>query len=653
MAALLQKLRNDRGSVLMFIGIGLPALIAVLAIVVDVGNWFVHHRSLQNEVDAAALAGGEAWGYCFNGAGTSALYAEASKYDGGLYNPQIGGSVKGTLGVFFNSTVYPPDPPPSAAPDDTPPDPCTADNLRYVFDVKATEKDVPLIFGGLIPMIGPDLHATARVELRQVDALHGILPLGVPDVRPKFVFAQFVNEDDPNKAPLTDWIALSKNAVVNGQQFWTAPATPVNIASRNVGVRLRLVGGSNSAAACGQTLVECYDNSPDTTSANGLVHIRGWNGAASAPTVHNAWLLSGTCSPDAYFAVSTCSGGLQAEVDLGSDHPLSGNGASAQVLAAVDGSGNIPLTQGSGSGTVTWTLNQGLPFDSTGPHTVALSWTWKQTAGTWKTKTCTTKNSNPCVDSGALGTVQRAFVSDPTRSGPVQRLEIGQPAVGSTAGANSFQQGSTPNLNITLATIGSYEVQAADANAPLITLRVAGGSLTQSIDCDPAVSTLRDEIKLGCGPGYIADDDAKPCPDYNSLWNTPQPWYCVKVQTGGAVGQVDQGLNDRIQLGRRSCTDDNAWPNYPTTDRRIVPLFLTPFGSFSGNGNTTVPVTGFGAFYITGYSGDPCPNATPNVGSGFMVGHFIKYVDQDPGSVPSQKFCDISSLTPCIPVLVK
>src|SRR5260221_7836940 len=115
------NLRSERGSVLIFVAVMVPVLIAAFAIVVDVGNWFVHKRSLQNEVDAAALAGGSAWGYCFNGSGVGALNAEASKYAGGLYNAQIGGSVKGTLPVAFNSTTYPLSQPTGAGPDDTPP----------------------------------------------------------------------------------------------------------------------------------------------------------------------------------------------------------------------------------------------------------------------------------------------------------------------------------------------------------------------------------------------------------------------------------------------------------------------------------------------------------------------------------------------------
>jgi hypothetical protein len=661
----LQFIRDDHGSVLIFVAVMVPVLIAAFAIVVDVGNWFVHKRSLQNEVDAAALAGGSAWGDCFNGAGTAALEAVAAKYAGGTYNLQVGGSVKGTLGVAYNSTTYPPNPPAGVGPDDTTPDPCVPTNGRFIFDVKATEKAVPLLLNGLVPTAGPDIHATARVELRQVLALHGLLPLGVPDVRPQFVFVQFVDEDNAG-SPITSWVQLAKGGTVGINQYWTlpvgTPSVPVTISSNNIGVRVRLVGGSDPAAACGQTLVDCYD----AGSVNGIVHIRGWSSAAAAPAVRNAWLLPGTCAPDSYFATGTCSGGLQAEVDLGTTHPLNpATGASAVINASVDGNGTIPLTPPPTptAGFNTWNLNQGLPFTSTGPHTVSLAWKWQQTSGTWTSPggtvfTCNSQtngaNANKCVDSGALGPVQRAFVSDPVRSGPVQALQIGL-AGGSTAGANSFQRGSTQNLTVTLGTPGNFEVQAATANAPLVTLRLdGGGSLKQTIDCDPNIPNLRGEIAQGCAPGYTADDTGAACPSYNALWSTAQPWYCVKSQTGGPVpNQIDQGFNQRIQGGANGCVDDNAWPNYPLNDTRIVPLFLTPFGSFQGNGNDVYPVTGFGAFYVTGYNGDPCPNATPNVPKGGIVGHFINYIVHDPGSTPSPKFCDINSLVPCIPVLVK
>ena len=42
----------------MFASAAIPVFFALAAIVLDVGNWYVHKRHLQTQVDAAALAGG-------------------------------------------------------------------------------------------------------------------------------------------------------------------------------------------------------------------------------------------------------------------------------------------------------------------------------------------------------------------------------------------------------------------------------------------------------------------------------------------------------------------------------------------------------------------------------------------------------------------
>ena len=175
-----------------------------------------------------------------------------------------------------------------------------------------------------------------------------------------------------------------------------------------------------------------------------------------------------------------------------------------------------------------------------------------------------------------------------------------------SSGSNSFQTGTAHTLGVTLAVTGSLKVQSL-ATDPVIELRVTG-SQNQSIDCDPAVSNLRDEIKQGCGPAYKINKTLA-CPAYNQLWSLPEPWECVKTQTGGAVGQVEQGMKDRILGGSNSCTAPINWPNYAPDDPRIVPLIITPFGTFSGSGNDIVPVIDFAAFYVVGWNGDPCPGA--------------------------------------------
>ena len=123
------------------------------------------------------------------------------------------------------------------------------------------------------------------------------------------------------------------------------------------------------------------------------------------------------------------------------------------------------------------------------------------------------------------------------------------------------------------------------------------------------------------------------------LWGTPQPWPCVKVDTGAPPNKIAAGLNLRI-LGdekANTCTSPNNWANYPNIspgDPRIVQVFLTRFGSFAGQGQGTEPVTGFATFYVTGWQGSGGGFANPCVGlgddetpgDGYIMGHFITYI---------------------------
>ena len=92
-----------------------------------------------------------------------------------------------------------------------------------------------------------------------------------------------------------------------------------------------------------------------------------------------------------------------------------------------------------------------------------------------------------------------------------------------------------------------------------------------------------------------------PCPDSpNDLWSSPEPWKCVAAEPGTArPNQISAGLNSRIWSGtspdQRDGKADIA--SAPTTGRttrsgdpRVVYVVVTPFGSFAGSGNTTVPV---------------------------------------------------------------
>jgi hypothetical protein len=308
------------------------------------------------------------------------------------------------------------------------------------------------------------------------------------------------------------------------------------------------------------------------------------------------------------------------------------------------------------SGLALWELPSGVTLPSTGPHSIAMGWQWKQSSGTWQGNPC------PCTDSGSFNSgapVQRAFVADNgVRSGPVQGITIWSDTLSS--GANSFPQGSTQNLGV-LVRNPCFETQFSDPTCPLVSLRVsasATGSQSQSLDCDPNYANIKLEVQYGCRPAYSiypSRSGSAACPTQTVLWgtlnNADNPWDCVAVQTGN--GDVEGGLQDRI--GTDSATCANNWPDYPANDKRQVPLFLVPYNAFNGSGsNATYPVIGFGAFYITGYKGDPCPNATTaGIKQGTIPGHFITYLPPGKGATPSDEPCDPLALTPCIPVLVK
>ena len=206
---------------------------------------------------------------------------------------------------------------------------------------------------------------------------------------------------------------------------------------------------------------------------------------------------------------------------------------------------------------------------------------------------------------------------------------------------------------------------------PVVKLRLAGNSSNnsqnQSLDCDPNLSNLKDEIANGCGPTYTKNT-GQVCPgSTTALWGSAQPWNCVAIQTGTAINQVADGMNLRLMGSTNpgTCTAPNHWsqfPNIPSGDPRVIPLFLTPFGSFSGSGSAVVPVIDFAYFYVTGYSGqgnntDPCyqqgqPGSDDKADPGFIVGHFIKYV-QSLGNASGSQPCDPNSFGGCVAQLTE
>jgi hypothetical protein len=646
---------NERGAALVMVVVWLPVLLIFFMFVVDVGNWFVHKRHLQMQADAGALAGG---GVFTIPCADDPILAETRRYAGdagvaGAYNLQIAPTNQANVHVLINSTKYW-----NFGGSDFSDGgvPCAT---KFI-DVKMTESNLPWF---MRLSVVPAINAHARVSILQKNGGAGSLPVGVPDSNPVAAAVIFVNEVNGTVIG-TQPLTTTQSVTANGQPLtlWTGDPVSVPIASARTGVVVALSGrpswtpSGTLSQICNQVLVQCYDVTLDTngnvTSMTGLTFIHGYStagtGSPTAPILRDVTLYNVGCTDDSapYFLLNSgCSVGVKAKVDFGAVPQPPG----AQVKVS---GGGCPTSGPNPKGCV-------MAYQTTGPNagywmtngsnaypimngTTSLDLTWATTASGG--------NTTPFTQ------VQRSYTASTTTSGPVAYV---------VASDNSLSIG-THTVNVAVGVRGSLQANATSVNDPVVHLKITGGtSQTQALDCDPDVSNLRDEIGSGCAPQYIKNT-GQACPAANDpLWNDPttQPWNCVRISTGNAAGQVNQGLLIRTQEGSNTCIHPNNWSLFGTSawpvagDPRIVPVFLVPFGSFGGSGSGTVPVTGFATFYVTGWSqgnggqqGDPCPGADAVNGGGEITGHFIKYVDSvnTGGGGPA---CDFNAFGTCVAVL--
>ena len=676
-------LAGEDGGVLLMVALWLGTLVLFASFVIDIGNWFEHKRHLQLQADAGALAGGGLFTRCITDSvatATTAIEAEARRYAGsypGAYNEQVGGSNRGTVYTRLNRNTYEVGGP--SADDTIETNPCDAGML----DVKMTEAGLPFFFG-LAGSFVPSINARARVNIEKLTTTNGALPIGVPDVNPVAARAWFIDESNGGavigSAPLVKSATPSAAGLTVWQTNPLAPATiSVSSTTTKIGLRVAL-SGSASTTTCGDPLVECYDQ---TDPATGLVYVRTWAATPAAtsppgaPLVRSVTLFSpGAGCSDPYFHsdVTPCDQvGVRARIDSGT---LDRTKLKIFVDASSCSGANCKDTLTyDGTDWVSSTSKAFVPIPAAnGPLPITLSWQIKDNI---------TINGNGCnTGQGCSGTfeggslVQRSFGATEARSGPIKLAQISQ---GATTWVNSLQRptGATPtsyNLDVTLGIKASLGAAAAVSDPP-VALRVIGGSQNQSLNCDQGYSTLSDELAFGCRETYTLNTGSPNCSTINrtTLWGTAQPWSCVAISTGNSTNQVPKGLNKRIlgdekpPNGAAACIHPNNWssfPNIPQDDPRILQVFLTPFGAFSGSGNdATVRVTDFATFYITGWTGqgsgfdNPCTgngdDPVPNNDPGTIVGHFIIYIDKlNPGG-GSGVGCSFTSLGTCVLVLTK
>jgi Putative Flp pilus-assembly TadE/G-like len=667
--------RNERGSVLVTFALALPLMLVIVSLVVNGGHWFTHHRHLQLQADAGALAGADLFNKCFESADTAAantaITNEARKYAGDptitpRYNSQV--SIRKTENVVMriNRKTYDRGGPPA---DDTiEHDPCTA----AMVDVKLSDEDVPWF----LRLATVDaINAHARVQARVITALKGSLPIAIPDPEPKVASVTFINEGGGSAPCSPCTYALTGPTISGGVANFTMSGTAALTvaAGQNIGVRVNL--GGETSTTCGDAFVECYD----TGSANGLAMIRGYAASGGTPPVPRAvWPTTGSCSnvvskPGAAFFYGVpysapCSVGISAVIDWGSlSNPSAAPpaGVLAQLTATFSGqtaggtSFSASQAMSFSGGVWTTTGNVSLPAQA-GP--IAVSLDWAQHAGTWGGNTCTTTGGNKCK--GTFSDVQRVFSAQRARSGPIKVVTVTEPSSSATGSPLSLAPG-THNVKVSIGTqyleVASVTDRSTDET---FGLRVAdpSGSQNQAFDCDSDVGQWRLEIQNGCHTTYGPNPNHPGCPEVTP----PSPPDCMNVETGDKVGQLEQGMDNRLGKGG-SCSVNN-WPVVPDGDVRAIPLIITQFGAFKGAGgsiNSQVPVRRFGYFYVTGWSGSTCSTNEPYPWSprntddkGDIWGHFIHHVISI-NNVPSGGTCvldasaDPLDLNPCVAVMTR
>jgi hypothetical protein len=697
---------DERGGVLIIVAVTLPVLLLFASFVLDTANWWVHKKHLQTQADAGALAASQNFRFpTCDSAIDGSIASVAQQYAGisgtPVFNEQVGQNqlaVTGDNDVAGTGTT----PPAATLPPrgvhmqlNSPsfygrpgtvvdsdlvgnPGPCSA----KLVDVKMTETGVPWLFRAA----GVDyIDAQARVGIQTADSLAGLLPIGVESVNPDSAHVWLIDEDTGSVLAQAD---LAKNGIITGGvPYWDNAVghgggpMSFNVQSQRIGIRVALSGSSSTsyagsyATVCDQPMVVCR---PDPLTPNiGVTRIRGYtttnSGTGPPGLVH---LEDVTLAPPAgcgapangYFSTTCTTTVLHARI-VG---PIATSGSNkATVNATIEGvnANQIPaLTYDSATGT--W-VSPALPISAVGVGARKIGISWAQNSGTIGTTTCRNGGQNTCLDS--YSNVHATFSGSRTASGPIKSIGVSAtPLFGATAGVDGHNvprctgpSGCVQSFVVEVSVGGNLELQPV--TDPAIALRVFGGSHTQSLKCYPNVNTqLRDDIAIGCDAEY-AVNHGTPCPTESVLSGLPQPWNCVALRTGTTANDPARGLNRRVYGSENptGCTSavQNHWPSYPLGDHRLMPVFLVPFGAFDGNGgNTSVPIVGFAAFYVTGWTGNggfnpPCrpPNGDELVpgtesDNAVMSGHFVKAALPGNGNGEA---CDFAAIDACAAVLLK
>lgn len=640
-----------------------PLLLGLGSIVLSVGNWYVHKRHLQTQVDAAVLAAAPDFTDCFlEGASANAdIKDQALKYAGDTLRDPTTRNLQeqepNDVRVALNSTRY-------WAPSDglntvtgydldwtMDGDTSTAGNQSSLpcdasfLEAKATDQEVPLIWRWLPAYPSPK--AKARLEIKKSRSVSGFLPWAVPENNPRTVAALFVDEGaNGNGADTVSNFALltppASTTTLNGEPvaLWSGLASiPVVEQTGVVVFQSRQLldqtyfTGKTLSELCDPALKDrsCFgsirNQNPSVSNRTGVAFVHGEGQTEGAgggrsvivntvelSVVPNGGRPSGgnPCSDDSspYFnwTAEDCDVRIRALVDF------SGPGwapASREVRVSTSPFGNR--------------CSGGILLDRNGAWwEQERSWT-TIAAGSgrnlfylcWYGETGNPPNQQSWEGSWGGRAQQMAFAvnTDPGRSNTAYSGPIVYLKVLPTPSMPQANQGATIEVGLQPAL-----ARTSNPAAQPVMLRIAGtGSLNQMLDCDPSPRQPVDEIYSGCETPYQRNTRGLVCAptwDTNNLPPTGQvdgpSWVdpdCIEANPGD-VTALAKGLHDRFEApapGGADCSR-NAWVDFrtsgeipPVTDKRYITLVIAEYAAFEKSGITVIPITKFAGFYATGW----------------------------------------------------
>jgi hypothetical protein len=390
--------RDESGAILILFAVCTMAFVLMVAFVVDIANWLEHRRHLKVQVDAGVLATGADFNFCVAAPdqANAAIAAAARQHAGdpavpGSFNQQIGDPSR--VELVLNAVNYPPDGVDAFTPPlDRDRMPCALRSL----EIKAKDNGVPSILSSVVPFL--DIRARAKVEIRKLDEIKGMLPWAMPEYDPRAIGVLFVDEATGN--------VVGRNLLLKDTtQTYTKNGTAVRMwhayVRTDVVTRTGVViiesdvlnpslAGDTVAQICANPNVRCRAGS---TQTSGLGFVRGYStsgtGAPAAPILREVYLQNLDCfsdgSPPAgsapyYLRAANCHVRVRANVDFGQG---AGDPTNTPIDARLWVQGLGCPTSGSSNGCpMPWNADDGyfetdaMPFIArgSGRNSVSLHW---------------------------------------------------------------------------------------------------------------------------------------------------------------------------------------------------------------------------------------------------------------------------------------